>query len=232
MRLLNAIGEKHGTDKVNEGHTHFGKSYMDIYEKYFDELSKKPIRFLEIGVLQGNSLRSWQEYFPKGEIHGIDINPKCKEHENTKNNIFVHILDCSDEEALSMFMEQHKNYFDVILDDGSHINNITVKTFKHLYPCLKSDGYYIIEDLAEVYLDDDLKDVVGNWSGCDLIRYKEKKNDPDVFFNLLREIHTTIDLKNGTPQHMKNWVPKYHFEYLHHYPYIILMKKNEFYKVK
>lgn len=227
---LTQIGKRWGTDKVDPDHTFFGKTYMDIYEKYFEEMRYTPIKFLEIGILGGSSLASWRDYFPNAEIHGIDINPMCKRFENKEKNIFVHIVDCSDEEKLKEFASMFNNYFDVILDDGSHINNITLKTFKHLYSACKPSSYYIVEDLGCAYLGDDFLNHVQHWPGCDLIKYKEKDNNPDIFFELLKEIHTTIDLVKWKPEHMVGWKPTYHIEYLHHHPYIIVMKKNEHYK--
>jgi hypothetical protein len=230
MALLKDIGKKYGTDKVDEGHTFFKKNFMEIYEKYFEELRMMPIRFLEIGVLNGSSLYSWREYFPNAEIHGMDINPNCKRFERPDLNVFVHTLDCSNEEALKNFAEQYKNYFDIILDDGAHINNITLKTFRNFYSAVKSNGYYIIEDFACIYLDKDFENHVKHWPGCNLIQFKEKINDPEVFFNLLKEIHTGIDLCKWKPEHLESYRPTYNLEYLHHYPSIILMKKNEMYK--
>lgn len=226
---LTQIGKWCGTDKVDSDHTYYGKTYMDIYERYFEEFRMKPIKFLEIGILGGASLASWRAYFPNAEIHGIDINPACRQYENVANNIFVHILDCSDEEKLNDFKNMFPNYFDIILDDGSHINNITIKTFKHLYSAAKPDAYYIIEDLGCIYLGDDFVNHVKHWPGCNLIQYKEKENNPDIFFNLVKEIHTCIDLVRWKPEHLAEWKPKYGIEYLHHYPFIIVMKKNDMY---
>lgn len=65
---------KHGTDKWGP---HF---YTPIYHGLFARLRDKPIRLLEIGVggyglktSGGASLAMWAEYFPHGQITGIDI---------------------------------------------------------------------------------------------------------------------------------------------------------------
>ncbi len=59
---LNEIGAKYGTDKVEaSGHKWFSSTYMDRYSLYFEPIRDMPIKFLEIGILNGASLRTWRE---------------------------------------------------------------------------------------------------------------------------------------------------------------------------
>lgn len=224
MESLTDIGCRHGTDKVDGYHTLFGRNYMEVYEMYFEPLRNKPIRILEIGVLNGGSFRSWRDYFPNAEVHGMDIHPSTKKHEDADRNMFIHLIDCSSDEKLALFAATFPDYFDIILDDGSHINSITKKTFEHLYPCLKNHGYYIIEDLGCAYIGDDLPKHLPSWPGTERIENKETQNDPAILFKLYNEFHTSIDLAKENP--------KYNFEFMHHYPYIMILKKNELYKPK
>ena len=55
------------------------KHYFPIYEKHFEPIRNKPIKILEIGILNGGSLEMWRYYFPEATIVGIDINPVCKD---------------------------------------------------------------------------------------------------------------------------------------------------------
>ena len=43
---------------------------------------------------------------------------------------------------------------DIIIDDGSHINEHVIKTFNLLFPKLKDGGIYVIEDTQTSYWDD------------------------------------------------------------------------------
>jgi hypothetical protein len=216
------IGRKWGTDKVDHEHCWFNKNYMETYEQYFHSLRDKPIRFLEIGILHGRSLRTWREYFPNAEIHGVDINPACKQVESKSEGIFVHILDCSEEDKLENFAKMYEGYFDVILDDGSHINNITLKTFKHFYNCLKPVSYYIIEDLLCCYVGDNLPNVLKHWPGTERITNKETTNDPQDMLDFYSQIHKAVDLPFEEQ--------KYNIEYIHHYTAIVLLKRNDHYR--
>ena len=59
--------EKYNTDKVQHG-------YLRIYDPIFSDYVDKEINLLEIGVFKGGSLFLWKDYFPKGQIFGIDLN--------------------------------------------------------------------------------------------------------------------------------------------------------------
>ena len=69
MIKLKDIGKKYPTNKNNYG-------FLDIYEKYFNNLRERKLNILEIGVDKGDSLRLWREYFINANICGIDIDKK------------------------------------------------------------------------------------------------------------------------------------------------------------
>src|SRR5215212_2620700 len=50
-------------------------SYLQVYEKMFEPLRHRELALLELGILNGGSLRTWADYFPYGRIAGIDLNP-------------------------------------------------------------------------------------------------------------------------------------------------------------
>ena len=88
MESLVTIFDRHNTDKNSSFHN-YCRQY-DTLMKQFRE--RKTIKYLEIGVFNGGSLRAMSESFPNAEcIVGIDINQECKIHENTSKNIFVEI---------------------------------------------------------------------------------------------------------------------------------------------
>ena len=124
--------------------------YFWVYEKHFAHLRDKEFKMLEIGVLNGGSLEMWRNYFPKAKIVGIDINPDCRNHEQSDKNIFVRIGDQSDEKFLQDLIDEFGE-FDLILDDGSHHVDHVNKTFQYLYPKLKDGGIYFIEDTHAAY---------------------------------------------------------------------------------
>lgn len=138
MSRLCELSKKHGSDKVQFG-------YTTVYHLLFQSLMDKPVKLLEIGVLNGSSMRMWEEYFPKGEIHGADIKPK-----NTPagHRYQVHQCDQSSREQLAVLVKKAGGNFDIVVDDGSHQTPHMMLSFDILMPHVKPGGIYIIEDVA------------------------------------------------------------------------------------
>ena len=84
MSTLNDIAKYYGTDKSDEVH-----NYCVKYEKYLPFNRYDKIKILEIGILDGKSLKTWKEYFYNSEIVGIDITPECKKYEEDNIKIFI-----------------------------------------------------------------------------------------------------------------------------------------------
>lgn len=123
--------------------------YFDIYERHFERFRDRPIKMLEIGVHGGGSLDMWREYFhPSSQIVGIDINPDCSQHAH--DNIEVHIGSQDDVRFLKKVADQYGG-FDVVLDDGSHVNSHVIKTFETLYDRVSTTGVYMVEDMHTSY---------------------------------------------------------------------------------
>ena len=54
--------------------------YLNEYEEKLKEYQQLPIKFFEIGVLNGGSLEIFSKYFSNAKIIlGCDIDPKCNE---------------------------------------------------------------------------------------------------------------------------------------------------------
>lgn len=145
MSLLDTIAKKYGTDKSSDVH-----NYCVKYERYLPFKRFDNINILEIGILDGKSLLTWKDYYYKSNIVGVDINPECKQYENKENNISVEIGSQDDNVFL---LDVMRNYgpFDMILDDGSHMNEHVIYSFEHLFQSVKSGGLYVIEDVSTSY---------------------------------------------------------------------------------
>jgi hypothetical protein len=140
---LNAIGLKYGTDKASSGH-----NYLNFYETFFAPLRHQPLTVLEIGVLEGASLKTWRDYFPKSKIIGVDILPSAKRFE--RDRVIVEVLDQSNIDELTRLSLKH-GPFDVVIDDGSHMWEHQICSLRAIFPFLKNDGIYVVEDLQTNY---------------------------------------------------------------------------------
>jgi hypothetical protein len=124
--------------------------YFPVYEKHFSKFVNQSLIFWEIGVSKGGSLQMWRKYFgPFAKIIGIDIDPKCKSHED--NQIHICIGDQSDTIFLQSVIDKH-GVPDVVLDDGSHQMKHIRETFDFLYPKVSKNGVYMVEDLHTAYM--------------------------------------------------------------------------------
>lgn len=140
MGVLNNIGLKYGTDKAT-----FHK-YLDFYEEWLPKRTFKG-RVLEIGVMDGASVKMWQEYYPDAEIVGIDTKYGLQELHNDYWQVpnTVNLIQC---DATKPMQLKQLGVFEIIIDDGSHYTADQQKSFKHLfYNQLTPGGWYVLEDL-------------------------------------------------------------------------------------
>lgn len=178
MSTLDRLAKAYGTDKSSEIH-----NYCIKYEKYLPFKRYDEINILEIGILDGKSLLTWKEYFYRANILGIDINPDCKKYEEPR--ISVEIGSQDDGNFLSRTWQKY-GPFDMILDDGSHMNEHVIYSFEHLWGSVKSGGVYIVEDCGTSYWSD--------WNGAylkhdSMIEYFKRLVD-DVNFRGLQNFDT------------------------------------------
>lgn len=122
--------------------------FTERYYPFFVQIRESATSVLEIGVKGGSSLRTWKEFFPNAEIHGIDIDQNCLQE--VEKRITVWIGDQADGEFLKS-VTPIAAPFDLIIDDGSHKIEDQTFSFKHLFPSLKAGGLYVIEDTASSY---------------------------------------------------------------------------------
>jgi hypothetical protein len=89
----------------------------------------------------------WRRYFPKGKIVGVDFYEKRL---RTGSRIRIYRGDQSDEHFLTQLIAEIGRP-DIIIDDGSHVNSHVIKSFEVLFPLLKDDGIYVVEDTQTSY---------------------------------------------------------------------------------
>ncbi|MDF3855087.1 class I SAM-dependent methyltransferase [Paracoccus sp. P2] len=125
--------------------------YFANYEKYIGPLRMQPLRLLELGIARGDSLRYWESWLPNAEITGLDINPCSARFESGRVRCYVG--EQQDKALLDRIAaERAPQGFDVIIDDASHVGQLSRISFWHLFEHhLKAGGYYFIEDWGTGY---------------------------------------------------------------------------------
>jgi hypothetical protein len=146
---------KYGTDKLING-------YAPIYHALFFERRERVRSLLEIGIgtmipnvhssmvgyardnyAPGGSLRAWRDFFPNAEILGMDVQPDTQ---ITENRIRTLLCNSTDSRAVDRAIEDRQ--FQIIIDDGSHVDECQLSTLRNMYPHVEPDGLYIIEDIC------------------------------------------------------------------------------------
>ena len=146
--ILRTLALKYGSDKWGP------HSYCDHYETHFAKFRQKAINILEIGIggyddpkSGGASLRMWSEYFPQARIFGLDFFEKRLQLPDT---VAVYRGSQADGDLLRRISDDAGG-LDVVIDDGSHINEHVIASFQILFPLLNSGGIYVIEDTQTSY---------------------------------------------------------------------------------
>ena len=145
MNTLDTIALATGTDKSSAGH-----GYTAVYAPLLDHLRERDnVRLLEIGVWEGASLEMWAQWLPNATIIGVDIDlSRCRIAESER--VRVAQGDTMDAEFLASLITDF-GPFDVVIDDGAHLVTHHRPAFDALWPYVRPDGYYIIEDLHTYY---------------------------------------------------------------------------------
>jgi hypothetical protein len=199
---LQEIGEKHGTDKAAQTHAFDGRTFLEVYEQYVSQFREQHINVLEIGVLGGASLRTWRDYGRLWRIFGIDINPTALTASGERIEIDIGSQDDPDF-LRSCFGASTK--FDIIVDDGSHINSFTLTSLRALFTHrLNAGGIYIIEDLASSY--GPMYEALKVWPGMHLNDpSKDYSNDRRILSDAFDAMIHEMDFLQGPVEYVHFW---------------------------
>lgn len=141
-----------------------GVNYAGVYDRYLSDWRRHRFSMLEIGVWRGQSLRMWKNYFPRATVAGLDIDPAAAER---AEGFTVFVGSQDDTELLDRAVRELPD-LRLLVDDGSHINELTIATFEYLFPRLPSGGLYLIEDMGVSYEDGPLAPSTSDdWPGME-----------------------------------------------------------------
>lgn len=151
---LTDLADHYGSDKGSKKHR-----YSELYQMLFLPYRKRRVNFLEMGLQIGGpehgksadrattdapSVRMWLEFFPNGNIHGLDVS----DFSWLKDPRFTfHRCDMDTRENIRTTATGIKESFDIVIDDASHASHHQQNGFLELFGKVKSGGLYIIEDL-------------------------------------------------------------------------------------
>ena len=150
-KTLDELFHQYGSDKASifKKTQDTGHGFSEFYTQYLKHLKHKEIKILEIGSYSGASAAAFIKYFTHSSIYCFDIN--ISKFIYFSKNIHVYGLDINDENKLTktlnkINLESKSNFFDIIIDDGSHYLSDILFSLKTLFKYVKREGIYVIED--------------------------------------------------------------------------------------
>lgn len=168
MESLDDIGSAELTDKASGGHHYTGHRYADLYELLFRGWRYNLIEILEIGVLDGASIRMWRRYFPRSYVTAIDSEPEAKFPADP--SVECILGDAYSEEVISRLAGRE---FDLMLDDGDHQVESQLIFLRRYSPLLRPTGIMIIEDILTRDGARSLKSALPDGFACAIIEMAE-----------------------------------------------------------
>lgn len=165
---------------------------------------------LEVGFTK-YSLGMFRKYFPNSHIVGLDIREEKVKLKKVQN----YVCSQTDPKVLDKIIRAYNN-FDIIIEDGNHINNDVKFTFNYLFSHLKYQKLYFIEDLQTSY--------ISRWERDPL-----KMNNKNTIMNFLRSLANSIHCQEID----NSFYIKKKFDgqigYVHIHRNIALKKKKKFF---
>jgi hypothetical protein len=125
--------------------------YFPIYERHLKQYCGLPVRVLEIGVYRGGGLELLRHFLgPEAALVGIDIDEMARA---AAKGYEVEIGDQADPEFLRRVVDRH-GPFDIIVDDGGHTMRQQIVSVETLFPLLRDNATYLVEDCHTSYWPD------------------------------------------------------------------------------
>lgn len=205
---LNALAIKYGTDKSSSHH-----NYCPHYENHFGSFRDKEVVLWNCGFggyhffdRGGGDSLMFAEFSPKWKIFVTDIYDK---KDLGHNRVFFRKGDQKDDGFWNGLLNE-TGAPDIFIDDASHINPLTLRTFEIVYPVLKDGGLYCIEDVESSWWEEH------GFQGC---------KDPEDYkaptaINLVRWLMNDLNKK-----HVPNFEARYKVSEIHCYPNLVIIKK-------
>lgn len=137
---------RYNTDKSRDDH-----KYSDLYSMLFDPVRHEVQNVTELGVMSGQSMKVWHEYFPNASVFGLDV--------------FLYFDLARVQAALAPFKRVRlfradsrresdvlplglaPGSMDLVIDDASHSLACQEKTLQVMWRFVRVGGYYVIEDI-------------------------------------------------------------------------------------
>lgn len=193
------------------------ETFLKRYDRFFAELQRDDPVIVELGVLEGDSVRLWKDLFPRATVLCFD----CRQPRQPLPPEVVFIQGMQDDPADLRKLVERASEFDVVIDDCSHLAGPTRTAFTILFPFLRPGGFYVIEDWGTGYWP--------QWPDGEL---PQGANHLAGMVGFVKELVDGVGisaqnrLRNPPPIREANWSTKNSpYEYVTFFPGMVAVKK-------
>jgi len=156
------IGKKYDTDKSSQrnnvtDHRHC-HPYTLFYDGLFSYYKNTPIEVAELGILDGASLRMWQQYFTNANIYGFEYHDTLIKNFKKKFNndrITLANINVNNVDSIKKAFSDMNVMYDIIIEDTTHQFEDQIRVIENTYQYLKPGGILIVEDIFKSYNETD-----------------------------------------------------------------------------
>lgn len=186
MQTLKELCAKHKVGGwPDKGDVH---SYLDVYEDVLAPYRHTAKNVLEIGLMSGESLRMWTDYFD-GTVYGVDITVKPIDgmadlSSAIADGLNVRIGDASNPEDIKKYFKGVK--FDVVIEDANHDIEQQLNIYKALRPYMSKGSIYIIEDVQDIDSTRELFEKIDDKKSVEILDRRSIKNRYDDVLVIIR----------------------------------------------
>lgn len=145
MSELADLHKKYDSVKVRRKYPYSHTYVSEIYPRHLEHRRAEPLTVLEIGIAWGGSLQAMRDWMPNAKLIGYDVDiVRTNILDSTRIHLFQGSQD--DPKRLAELAAEH-GPFDVIIDDACHLYEQQLTSLTHLWPHVKPNGLYFIEDI-------------------------------------------------------------------------------------
>jgi len=152
---FNYLFEYFNSDKGNFFYNQYAKSkkkekiqghqYASFYNKYFKDFKNKKLNILELGTFKGGATAAFRIFFINSKIYSGDLFPDIFNF--ISKNIINFKIDTSSESSINNVIVNNDIQYDIIIEDAGHYLKDQIISLFLLFKKLKSQGFFIIEEL-------------------------------------------------------------------------------------
>jgi hypothetical protein len=111
---------------------------------------QQTLKFGEVGILNGASIRMWKDYFQNASFHAFDISIQSLLNVKSIPNVITYLVDETNVHGIVDCLEEATSdgvRFDILLEDASHQLNHQLHFLKDAIQYVRPGGLLIIEDI-------------------------------------------------------------------------------------